>query len=70
MAFHALLTRIGFTVALATAIVNKGIQEPEDLMTHTHSNIKTFFKHLASHGLHPPFGAQHKFQILCYWVEK
>ena len=70
MAFDALLTRIGFNVAQATAIANEGIQEPEGLVTYNHSDIKTFFKHLARRGVYPPFGAQHKFQILCYRVEK
>ena len=70
MAFDALLTRIGFNIAQAIAVVNEGIQEPEGLVTYNHSDIKTFFKHLARRDVHPPFGAQHKFQILCYRVEK
>jgi hypothetical protein len=39
-------------------------------VTYTHSDIKTFFKHLSNRQVHPPFGSQHKFQILRYWVEK
>jgi len=63
MAFNKVLAQIGFTVAKATAIVNERIMELEDFVTFTHSDIKTFFKHLASRGMHPLFGAQHKFQI-------
>jgi hypothetical protein len=69
MAFIDLLTRIGFTNVQATAIIGEGITDPEDLVTYTHSD-KTFFKHLSNRQVHPPFGLQHKFQILCYWVEK
>jgi hypothetical protein len=67
MAVQALLTRIGFSVAQANALIDEGIT---DLVTYTHSNVKTLFKHMAGHGVHPPFRAQHKFQILRYWVEK
>jgi hypothetical protein len=70
MAFRALLTRIGFTNDQATSVIDEGIAVPEDLVTYTHSDIKTFFKHLSNRGIHPPFGSQHKFQILRYWVEK
>jgi hypothetical protein len=70
MAFTDLLTRIGFTNVQATAIIEEGIMDPEDLVTYTHSDIKTFFKHLSNQQVHPPFGSQHKFQILRYWVEK
>jgi len=70
MAFIDLLTRIGFSVAQANAIIEEGITDPEDLVTYTHSDIKTLFKHLANRQVHPPFGSQHKFQILRYWVEK
>jgi len=70
MAFIDLLTRIGFTNVQATAIIGEGITDPEDLVTDTHSDIKTFFKHLSNRQVHPPFGSQYKFQILRYWVEK
>jgi hypothetical protein len=48
MAFIDLLTRIGFTNVQATAIIGEGITDPEDLVTYTHSDIKTFFKHLSN----------------------
>jgi hypothetical protein len=51
-------------------VVNEGIVEPGKLVTYTHYDIKTFFKHLARRGAHSPFGALHNFQILRYWVEK
>jgi hypothetical protein len=70
MAFIDLITRIGFTNVQATAIIGEGITDPEDLVTDTHSDIKTFFKHLSNRQVHPPFGSQYKFQILRYWVEK
>jgi hypothetical protein len=54
----------------ATAIIGEGITDPEDLVTYTHADIKTFFKHLFNRQVHPPFRSQHKFQILRYWVEK
>ena len=53
MAFIDLLTRIGFTDAQATAIIEEGITDPEDLVTYTHSDIKTFFKHLSNRQVHP-----------------
>jgi hypothetical protein len=70
MAFRLLLTRIGFSNPQSTAFMNEGIQEPRDLSTCTHSNLKGLFKHLANCNIHPPFMAQHKVQILWYWVEK
>jgi hypothetical protein len=42
MAFIDLLTQIGFTNAQATAIIEEGITDPEDLVTYTHSDIKTY----------------------------
>jgi hypothetical protein len=70
MAFIDLLARIGFNNAQANAIIGEGITDPEDLVSYTHSDIKTFFKHLSNRQVHPPFASQHKFQILHYWVEK
>jgi hypothetical protein len=64
------LPGLGLLMVQATAIIGEGITDPEDLVTYTHSNIKTFFKHLSNQQLHPPFGLQHKFQMLHYWVEK
>jgi len=70
MAFRALLTRFGFTGPHATAFIGEGIQEPNDLATYTHSDLKGLFKHLANREIHPPYMAQHKVQILRHWVEK
>jgi hypothetical protein len=39
-------------------------------VTYTHSDVKSFFKHLSNRQVHPPFALQHKFQILHYKVEK
>lgn len=46
--FNALLTQIRFTIVQATAVVNKGSEEPGYLVTYTHSDIEAFFKQLAS----------------------
>jgi len=70
MVFQALLTRIGFSGPQATAFIGKGIAEPRDLATYTHSDLKGLFKHLANRAIHPPYMAQHKVQILRHWVEK
>ncbi len=70
MTFNALLLRIGFMNAQANAIIAEGISDPSDLVTYAHSDVKTFSKHLANRGIHPPFRVQHKFQIVRYWVEK
>jgi hypothetical protein len=69
MAFHALLIRLHFTNAQATAIIDQGIDSPEELKTYTHSDLKDFFKHLTATGTVTRFGSQHKLQILRYWVE-
>jgi hypothetical protein len=37
--FNALLTQIRFTIVQATAVVNKGSEEPGYLVTDTHSDI-------------------------------
>jgi hypothetical protein len=70
MAFRLLLNRIGFSNPQATAFMNEGIQEPGDLSTYTHSNLKGLFKHLANREIHPPYMAQHKLQIVRHWMEK
>jgi hypothetical protein len=71
MAFHALLLRLNFNDVQANAIIEEGIESPEDLCTYTQQDVKGLFKHLSTaRTIHAPFGAQHKMQILCYWVEK
>jgi hypothetical protein len=70
MAQRALLLRLGFANAQATAIIDQGIETPSDLDTMTHSDLKAFFKNLTSAGTITPFMAQHRMQILRYWVEK
>jgi hypothetical protein len=65
--FRALLTCMQFTNAHIMAITEEA---PEDLKTFTHSDVKAFFKHLASHGIHVPYMSQQCFYILCFWVEK
>jgi hypothetical protein len=48
MAFHALLLRLNFNDAQANAIIEEGIESPEDLCTYTQQGVKGLFKHLST----------------------
>jgi hypothetical protein len=48
MAFHALLLRLNFNDAQANAIIEEGIESPEDLCTYMQQDVKGLFKHLST----------------------
>jgi hypothetical protein len=59
--------RLNFNDAQANAIIEEGIESPEDLCTYMQQDVKGLFKHLSTtRTLHAPFGSQHKMQILHY----
>jgi hypothetical protein len=70
MAFHDLLLHLNFNDEQSNAIIDEGLRSPEDLRTYTQQDIRGFFKHLSARNIHTPYGAQHNFQIMRYWVEK